>query len=82
MAERSLAAKMIANDFIGNWKETPVRTFGAFDSWLFAYTPYPLVAARRSITAAASLAIFESPRINVFSPAEKRSEQGNFFFGS
>ena len=81
MAERILAAKVIANDFIGNRKEAPVRTFGAFDARLFAYTAYPLVAAGRSITAAASLAILESPRINVVSPAEERSEQGNFFFG-
>ena len=62
--------------FIGNRKETPVRTFGAPHSALVAKVADPFVGASRLISGVARFEALETAGINIVPPAKEIAEQG------
>ena len=77
----SWPAEMPANHLVGYGKKTPMRTFGTFDSRFFADSLGPLIGTSRRIAGSARLAAFEAARINIFSSAKQRAEEGDFGLG-
>lgn len=70
---------MPPNHLVGDWQETPIRTFCALDAWLFADTPHPLVGAGRSVSGLACLPALKASRVDVLTPAKERAEQRDLF---
>ena len=76
-----LADQMVVNNLIGNWQKLTVLTLAAFYSWLAAQDFVPLIAAGWRVTRP-SLVIFPANWVDVFTAAEKASEELDLFISS
>src|SRR5215472_15455061 len=66
---------MPADYIVSNRQKSPVRTFGAFDSRLFANPSYPLVRAHRRIPSLAGLATLKSAGIDIITSSKEGTEE-------
>ena len=73
-----LTPQMPPNRIVSYGKKTLVRTFGTFDSGLFADSLDPFITTGRRIAGPARLAAFEAARVNIFAPTKQGTEEGNF----
>src|SRR5207248_5177390 len=71
------AGQVPANDIIGHEKKTPMRTIGAFDSWLFADPANPFVSARGGIAGFSCSPAFKTTRVYVLASSEERSKESD-----
>lgn len=73
--------QMPPNHLIGNRKEAAMGTLDALDPWLFANASHPFVRAGGRIPGFARFPALEATRVDVITPAEERSEQGDLGLG-
>src|SRR5438046_10667049 len=66
---------MPTNYFISDWKKTLMLAVRALDTRLLADASNPLIAAGGCVTRFPGFSALESPRINIVSSAEERTEQ-------
>ena len=76
-----LADQMIVNHLIGDWQKLTVLTLATFNFWLAAQDFVPLIAAGWRVTRT-SLVIVPANWVDVFTAAEKVSEELDFFISS
>src|SRR5213078_826528 len=67
--------QMPTNYFISDWKKTLMLAVRALDTRLLADASNPLIAAGGCVTRFPGFSALESPRINIVSSAEERTEQ-------
>ncbi|EXI75345.1 MAG: hypothetical protein AW07_01246 [Candidatus Accumulibacter sp. SK-11] len=72
-----VAAKMLANGFVGQRQESPTGAVLAPDRPFVAETAHPLVGAGRAVTGLAGAEACEKARIEVVPSPKERPEQGD-----